>query len=72
MSSFAGDGVDVAALKAAAGVPVWFVPNFHPGKALRSTFYTRADLYIQARVTSQLLMERSTGKRLISFRTIVF
>ncbi|KAF7317879.1 hypothetical protein MKEN_00875800 [Mycena kentingensis (nom. inval.)] len=29
-SSFAGDGLDVAAMKAAAGMPVFFVPNFHP------------------------------------------
>ncbi|KAJ6464092.1 glycosyl hydrolase family 71-domain-containing protein [Mycena sanguinolenta] len=31
VSSFAGDGVDVAAMRAAAGVPIMFVPNFHPG-----------------------------------------
>lgn len=29
-SSFAGDGLDVAAMKAAAGSDVYFVPNFHP------------------------------------------
>ncbi|CAI6089667.1 unnamed protein product [Clonostachys chloroleuca] len=29
-SSFAGDGLDVAAMKSAAGVDVFFVPNFHP------------------------------------------
>jgi hypothetical protein len=29
-SSFAGDGLDVAAMKNAAGVDVFFVPNFHP------------------------------------------
>ncbi|KAI0154552.1 glycoside hydrolase family 71 protein [Xylariaceae sp. FL1272] len=29
-SSFAGDGLDVAAMKAAAGMDVWFAPNFHP------------------------------------------
>ncbi|KAI1174800.1 glycoside hydrolase family 71 protein [Nemania sp. FL0916] len=29
-SSFAGDGLDVAAMKAAAGRNVWFAPNFHP------------------------------------------
>lgn len=29
-SSFAGDGLDVAALRAAAGVEVFFAPNFHP------------------------------------------
>ena len=31
-SSFAGDGVDVAALKSAAGENVFWVPNFHPGQ----------------------------------------
>ncbi|KAJ6464096.1 mutanase [Mycena sanguinolenta] len=31
VSSFTGDGVDVAAMRAAAGVPIMFVPNFHPG-----------------------------------------
>jgi hypothetical protein len=29
-SSFAGDGLDVKALRAAAGVDVFFAPNFHP------------------------------------------
>lgn len=29
-SSFAGDGLDVTAMKAAAGSDVFFVPNFHP------------------------------------------
>ncbi len=29
-SSFAGDGLDMAALRAAAGSEVMFVPNFHP------------------------------------------
>ncbi|EJD45966.1 hypothetical protein AURDEDRAFT_144787 [Auricularia subglabra TFB-10046 SS5] len=32
VSSFAGDGLDVNALKNAANVPVMFVPNFHPGQ----------------------------------------
>jgi hypothetical protein len=32
-SSFAGDGLDVAALKSAAGSDVFFVPNFHPGQS---------------------------------------
>ncbi|KAJ5585623.1 uncharacterized protein N7459_005423 [Penicillium hispanicum] len=30
VSSFAGDGVDVAALRAAVGRPIFFAPNFHP------------------------------------------
>jgi hypothetical protein len=30
VSSFAGDGLDVAALRAAAGKPIFFAPNFHP------------------------------------------
>ena len=30
VSSFAGDGVDVAAMRTAAGVPLFFAPNFHP------------------------------------------
>ncbi|TRX90489.1 hypothetical protein FHL15_008658 [Xylaria flabelliformis] len=29
-SSFAGDGLDVAAMRTAAGNNVWFAPNFHP------------------------------------------
>lgn len=29
-SSFAGDGLDVNAMRAAAGNNVWFAPNFHP------------------------------------------
>ncbi|AEO61225.1 glycoside hydrolase family 71 protein [Thermothelomyces thermophilus ATCC 42464] len=31
-SSFAGDGLDVDAVRAAAGTDVFFVPNFHPGQ----------------------------------------
>lgn len=30
VSSFAGDGMDVAALRAAAGKSIFFAPNFHP------------------------------------------
>jgi hypothetical protein len=30
VSSFAGDGLDVAAMEQAAGTPIFFVPNFHP------------------------------------------
>ena len=30
VSSFAGDGLNVAALRAAAGRPIFFAPNFHP------------------------------------------
>ncbi|TVY62742.1 Mutanase [Lachnellula suecica] len=32
-SSFAGDGLDVAAMRAAAGVQVFWAPNFHPGQS---------------------------------------
>ncbi|KAJ7070294.1 glycosyl hydrolase family 71-domain-containing protein [Mycena belliarum] len=32
VSSFAGDGVDVAAMRSAAGRSIMFVPNFHPGQ----------------------------------------
>jgi hypothetical protein len=32
-SSFAGDALDVAAMRAAAGVSVFWAPNFHPGQA---------------------------------------
>lgn len=32
-SSFAGDGLDVATMRSTAGVPVFFVPNFHPGQS---------------------------------------
>ncbi|KAJ7511301.1 glycoside hydrolase family 71 protein [Mycena galericulata] len=31
-SSFAGDGLDVSALRAAAGRDVYFAPNYHPGQ----------------------------------------
>jgi hypothetical protein len=31
VSSFAGDGVDVNAMRSAAGRAIMFVPNFHPG-----------------------------------------
>ncbi|KAL2192789.1 glycoside hydrolase family 71 protein [Corynascus similis CBS 632.67] len=31
-SSFAGDGLDVDAVRAAAGIDVFFVPNLHPGQ----------------------------------------
>jgi hypothetical protein len=31
-SSFTGDGLDVDAVRAAAGTNVYFVPNFHPGQ----------------------------------------
>ncbi|KAM0254380.1 hypothetical protein ACHAQJ_006849 [Trichoderma viride] len=36
-SSFAGDGLDVNALRSAAGTNVYFVPNFHPGQSSSST-----------------------------------
>lgn len=36
-SSFSGDGLDVAAMRAAAGVDVFFVPNFHVGQSDFST-----------------------------------
>ncbi|OHF01937.1 mutanase [Colletotrichum orchidophilum] len=29
-SSFAGDGLDVGAMRSAAGIPVFWAPNFHP------------------------------------------
>ena len=32
-SSFAGDGVNVNAIRSAARVPVFFVPNIHPGQS---------------------------------------
>ncbi|CEJ83889.1 Putative Glycoside hydrolase family 71 [[Torrubiella] hemipterigena] len=32
-SSFAGDGLDVDAMRSAAGDNVYFVPNFHPGQS---------------------------------------
>ncbi|KAK9446225.1 alpha-1,3-glucanase [Metarhizium brunneum] len=32
-SSFAGDGLDVDAMRSAAGSNVYFVPNFHPGQS---------------------------------------
>lgn len=31
VSSFAGDNVDVAQLRSAVGMDIFFVPNFHPG-----------------------------------------
>ncbi|KAF3762048.1 glycoside hydrolase family 71 /Carbohydrate-binding module family 24 [Cryphonectria parasitica EP155] len=37
VSSFAGDGVDVAAIRDAAGVDIFFAPNFSPGLADFST-----------------------------------
>jgi hypothetical protein len=30
-SSFAGDGLDLTTMRNAAGVPVFWAPNFHPG-----------------------------------------
>ncbi|KAJ5454978.1 Glycoside hydrolasefamily 71 [Penicillium desertorum] len=32
VSSFAGDGVDIAALRSAADSDIYFAPNFHPGR----------------------------------------
>ena len=32
VSSFAGDGIDVAQIKASAGQDIFFAPNFHPGQ----------------------------------------
>ncbi|KAF9888320.1 hypothetical protein FE257_008753 [Aspergillus nanangensis] len=32
VSSFAGDGLDLAAMRSAAGTDVFFAPNFHPGQ----------------------------------------
>lgn len=31
VSSFAGDGVDIGAIRSAAGSDIYFAPNFHPG-----------------------------------------
>ncbi|KAG9242271.1 putative alpha-1,3-glucanase/mutanase [Calycina marina] len=31
-SSFAGGGVDVSAVRSAAGIPIYFAPNFYPGQ----------------------------------------
>ena len=31
-SSFSGDGLDVASMRSAAGVPVFWAPNYHPGQ----------------------------------------
>jgi hypothetical protein len=31
-STFSGDGLNVSALRSAAGRPVFFIPNFHPGQ----------------------------------------
>lgn len=36
-SSFAGDGLDVAAMRSAAGVDVFFAPNFHPEQSTATT-----------------------------------
>jgi hypothetical protein len=30
VSTFVGDGVDVNAIRSAAGQPIFFAPNFHP------------------------------------------
>jgi hypothetical protein len=30
VSTFVGDGLDVAAMRSAAGIPIYFAPNFHP------------------------------------------
>ena len=30
VSTFVGDGVDVSAIRSAAGIPIYFAPNFHP------------------------------------------
>ena len=32
VSSFAGDGLDVPTMRSAAGTPLFFMPNFHPGQ----------------------------------------
>ncbi|KAJ5734585.1 glycosyl hydrolase family 71-domain-containing protein [Penicillium manginii] len=32
VSSFSGDGVDVGSIQSAAGVDIFFAPNFHPGQ----------------------------------------
>jgi hypothetical protein len=32
VSSFAGDGLDVATLRSTAGSDIYFAPNFHPGQ----------------------------------------
>lgn len=32
VSSFAGDGIDVAQIQSAAGQEIFFAPNFHPGQ----------------------------------------
>jgi Glycosyl hydrolase family 71 len=32
-SSFSGDGLDVATMRSAAGVDVFWAPNFHPGQS---------------------------------------
>ncbi|KAJ7766027.1 glycoside hydrolase family 71 protein [Mycena metata] len=37
VSSFAGDGVNVAAIRSAAGRAIYFAPNYHPGQGDFST-----------------------------------
>lgn len=32
VGSFGGDGVNVAAIRSAAGRPIYFAPNYHPGQ----------------------------------------
>jgi len=33
VSTFSGDGLDPAVVRSSAGVPIFFVPNFHPGQS---------------------------------------
>jgi hypothetical protein len=37
-SSFAGDKLDVAAMRTAAGIPVFWAPNFHPDAPYNTPF----------------------------------
>lgn len=37
VSSFSGDGLDVNAVRSAAGIDIFFAPNFHPGEGDFST-----------------------------------
>lgn len=60
VSSFAGDGLDVATMKSAAGRGVFFAPNFHPGESDASQIDGALNWMVCASHSPRLLRPETT------------
>lgn len=64
-SSFAGDGVDVNAIRTAAGAPIFWAPNFHPEQGTNFGTVDGALNWMVRRLTLQIVcMRREADSRL--------